>query len=523
MNERRTHWTSRWHAWGAAIAVAVASTCIATMAADCAPAGGTAAAVSKVTPDERVTGTVIAVDARAGTFDLMTGVDTRFASGASICPPRRSRRPRAHQRSVHAGAGYDRARQATADRGRSVRGLCGRARCASARGEAMKAAGIMLVVLTAVNAVVGTTSCPRTPQIGDPLRGLSPEELARFAEGRDVFERTFTPETGLGPLFNADACGECHEEPVAGGGGDEVEVHVGRHGAGGFCDPLVDEGGPVIQQHATPALRAALGIDREPMPSGATESAARTAPAVFGLGLLDAVPDRAILALADPDDRNHDGVSGRPNRFVDGRLGRFGRKAFVPTLAEFNAGAFTIEQGITTPAVPSEESIGGKPIPPGVDPTPEPELSEHDMNVANDFVRFLAPPPALPLDAQGQLGRTIFGTIRCASCHVPSLVTGENPVRALRLKTVHAYSDLLLHDMGPGRADICFGLASPSEFRTQPLMGLRFASAFLHDGKAKTIEEAILLHDGEAAWSRKQFERLSPKRRAAVLEFLGSL
>ena len=105
------------------------------------------------------------------------------------------------------------------------------------------------------------------------------------------------------------------------------------------------------------------------------------------------MPDRTILALADPHDRNHDGISGRPNRFADGRLGRFGRKAFVPTLREFNQGAFVIEQGITSPAVPTEESIGGKLIPEGVDPVPEPEISEEEANLAEDFVRFLAPPP----------------------------------------------------------------------------------------------------------------------------------
>jgi CxxC motif-containing protein (DUF1111 family) len=387
----------------------------------------------------------------------------------------------------------------------------------------MKAAGVVLIVFTAANALVSTTQCPRAPEPGDPLRGLSPEELARFEQGREVFGRTFKDGTGLGPLFNADACGECHEDPVAGGVGDEVEVHVARLRADGLCDQLVDQGGPVIQQNVTASLHAALGIDREPMPSGETVGAARTVPDVFGFGLLDAVPEQAILALADPDDRNHDGVSGRPNRFLDGRLGRFGRKAFVPTLAEFNAGAFPNEQGITDPAVLTEESIGGKPIPAGVDPAPEPELSDRDMKLADDFVRFLAPPPSLPLDSRGEVGRTIFGTIGCANCHVPSLRTGVNPVRALSLKTVHAYTDLLLHDMGPERADICFGLASPSEFRTEPLMGLRFVTSFLHDGKAKTIEEAIRLHAGEAAWSRKQFERLSPERRAMLLRFLGSL
>ena len=387
----------------------------------------------------------------------------------------------------------------------------------------MKAAAVALIAFSAVNAVVGSTSCPMAPRPGDPLRGLTREELTRFEQGREVFERKFTPETGLGPLFNGDACAECHEDPVAGGTGDEVEVHVAMLRPGGFCDPLADQGGPVIQQEVTPALKAALGIDHEPIPPEANARAARTPPDLFGFGLLDAVPDREILALADPDDRNHDGVSGRPNRFTDGRLGRFGRKAFVPTLAEFNHGAFVVEQGITNPAVPTEESIGGKAIPAGVDPVPEPELTERDLELADDFVRFLAPPAQMPLDQEGELGRSIFGTIGCAGCHVPSLTTGASPVRALSYQTVHAYTDLLLHDMGPGRADICLGLAAPSEFRTEPLMGLRLLKSFLHDGKAKSIDEAVRLHDGEAAGARARYARLPSARRAALLRFLNSL
>lgn len=386
----------------------------------------------------------------------------------------------------------------------------------------MKTAGLVLVALTAVNALGGLGACPPSPRPGDPLPGLAAEERERFERGREVFERRFTPETGLGPLFNADACGECHEDPVAGAGGDEVENHIAMLGSDGFCDPLVDKGGPVLQLFVTPALKAALGIDKEPVADGTTR-AFRTTPDLLGFGLLDAVPDRAILALADPDDRNHDGVSGRPNRFFDGRLGRFGRKALVPTLADFNAGAFVFEQGITSPPIPSEESIGGQPIPPGVDPLAEPELSQQDLDLADDFVRFLAPPARLPLDREGELGRIVFGTIGCASCHVPSLKTGANRVQALSDKTVEAYTDLLLHDMGAERGDICLGLASPQEFRTEPLMGLRLAHTFMHDGKAGSIEEAIRLHGGEAAGARNRFLRLSPERRAAVLRFLESL
>jgi CxxC motif-containing protein (DUF1111 family) len=195
----------------------------------------------------------------------------------------------------------------------------------------------------------------------------------------------------------------------------------------------------------------------------------------------------------------------------------------VPTLREFNAGAFTIEMGVTTPLTPTEETIGGRPIPAGVDPVADPELTQEEMELADDFVRFLAPPLPLPLDLEGERGKIVFGSIGCVGCHTPSLTTGDHPVRALRYKQVWAYTDLLLHDMGPERADICLGLAGASEFRTEPLMGLRLREKFLHEGKAKSIQEAIELHGGEAERSRDRFRKLSPRDRAAVLKFLSSL
>jgi CxxC motif-containing protein (DUF1111 family) len=386
----------------------------------------------------------------------------------------------------------------------------------------VKAAGRALVLLTALNAVLVASSCPPAVKPGDPLRELTAEELARFEKGKEVFVRDFTPETGLGPLFNAEACGECHEKPVLGGTGDEVELHVSAF-RNGFCDPLADSGGPVMQQKVTPALHAALGIDREPLPAGTIDKPNRSTPAIMGFGLLDAVPEKDILQRADPDDRDHDGISGRPNRNFDGRLGRFGRKALVPTLAEFNAGAFTIEIGITTPATPTEETIGGRPIPAGVDLVTDPELTQAELNLADDFVRFLAPPLPLPLGVEGERGKIIFGSIGCTGCHTPSLTTGDNPVRALRYKQVWAYTDLLLHDMGPERGDICLGLAGPSEFRTEPLMGLRLREQFMHDGAAKTVEQAIELHGGEADRTKARFHKLSDQDRKAVLAFLGSL
>src|SRR5437764_2491787 len=158
---------------------------------------------------------------------------------------------------------------------------------------------------------------------GDPLPFLTLNQRALFERGRGVFQTEFTPETGLGPLFNNNACSQCHEDPVVGGVGEEVERHATAFRAPA-CDDLAAHGGPVIQDSVTPALHAALGIDREPVPAAATDTAVRTTASLLGFGLLDAVPDAEILALADPADRNGDGISGRPNRTADGRLGRFG-------------------------------------------------------------------------------------------------------------------------------------------------------------------------------------------------------
>src|SRR5262249_20589635 len=203
----------------------------------------------------------------------------------------------------------------------------------------MKAALSALAIGSALESGAALGACPRPPEVGEPLAGLTPEQLASFNAGKVIFTQEFEPESGLGPLFNANACGECHEEPAVGGSGDETETHAAVALAGGGCDLLAAHGGPVFPAHVTPALHRAPGIDHAPLPAAATVRATRTSPDLFGFGLLDAVPDREILAYADSADRDHDGISGRVNRFMDGRVGRFGRKAFLPRLDEFNAGA----------------------------------------------------------------------------------------------------------------------------------------------------------------------------------------
>jgi len=368
--------------------------------------------------------------------------------------------------------------------------------------------------------------------LGTPLTRLSMAQRRQFDAGRAEFQTVFTPETGLGPLFNAVSCASCHEQPVVGGSGsndegeagEDVELHATAfHGGTASCDALAAVGGQVIQKQLTPAYSAYTNLTAEPIPAAATDSGHRTTPDLFGFGLLDAVPDAEILARADPFDTNGDGISGRPNRTADGRLGRFGRKAQAATLREFNAEASVMEMGVTNPGFQVEQTIAGEPFPPGMDPLPEPEISAAQLAALDAFVRFLAPPPRAPLGFVSAHGAVLFSRIGCASCHTPVLVTGANPIPALRFRFVPAYTDLLLHDMGPDLADICLGQALPSEFRTEPLMGLRFQTAFLHDGRAATISQAIDLHGGEGLAARNRFVRLTVFERAALLKFLRSL
>lgn len=369
--------------------------------------------------------------------------------------------------------------------------------------------------------VVDTVTVVASSAPGSALPGLTRNQRRAFQAGMQVFASPFTPATGLGPLFNANACGECHEDPVLGGPGDEVEVHATAFHTDGACQLLEANGGPVVQQNATPELQA-LGILIEPTPAGATGTGQRSSPAVFGLGLLDEVSDRTIIFLSRI--RYPDGVSGRPAILPNGRVGRFGRKANTATLTEFNAGAFSAEMGITNRLHPQEGTIAGQPLPSGVDLfTPEPEINDASLQAADLFVRFLSPVAPEPLTDEAKHGRRLFRETRCTSCHVPVLLTGGSRTAALRFKRIRAYTDLLLHDMGDENADICDGVATPGEFRTQPLMGIRFQEGFMHDGAAETIEEAIQRHGGEATTIRDRFFNLIPADQAAVVAFVLSL
>jgi CxxC motif-containing protein (DUF1111 family) len=247
------------------------------------------------------------------------------------------------------------------------------------------------------------------------------------------------------------------------------------------------------------------------------------------MGLVDAIPPSTLEALADPDDRDGDGISGRMGQDAAGQPARFGRKADVATLLDFVDSAFRLEMGLTTTRGPDEGVAGGLPaVPPGTDPAPEPEVSREVLDAVTDFVRFLAPPSpagtsggAEPADIAA--GRALFEGLGCVGCHVPTLRAGPSPVAAISGQAIALYSDLLLHDMGPDLEGTCAAGADTREYRTEPLMGLRYRKEFLHDGRVGRVIDAVLLHAGEAQRARDGFAALDRVTQERLIRFLDTL
>jgi CxxC motif-containing protein (DUF1111 family) len=379
--------------------------------------------------------------------------------------------------------------------------------------------------------IVAGYACSAAPppvqtEAGDPLPGLTASERARFDAGLALFGRVFTQETGLGPLFNENQCSACHTFPASGGTGEQFAFRATRFSPPDRCD-LLNDGGENVQTNATPLLRA-HGITRRPEPIGATERDRTNVPFLFGLGLVEALPEATLLERADPDDRDGDGISGRPGRDAQGQFARFGRKAEHATIQNFVEGALLLEMGVTSPARPAESLLNGQPFAAGIDPAPDPELDSLSVNLLTEFVRYLAPlPRRIPPDPSERTlinrGEQLFRSIGCAACHVPEMTTGRHQTAALSRKPVRMYSDFLLHDMGAERAGACGIGAAPSEYRTEPLAGLGTRRVYLHDGRTRDLFAAIRAHGGEAVASRDAFARLDRLTQEAVIRFLRSL
>lgn len=392
--------------------------------------------------------------------------------------------------------------------------------------------GAVLVTVSACDQL--TTVAPPDGDLFDaPVEGLSQTELAAFARGDAEFGRQFAPNTGLGPIFNDVSCATCH----SGDGRGQLRNALLRIGSE-TDDFLRGLGGPQIQDKAIP------GAEPETVPAGHAVST-RLPPPVFGVGLIEAIPESAILANVDSLDANGDGISGRPN-FVYAagyvpasepgggsgrRLGRFGRKAQTAVLLQQVVEAYLQDIGITSPYLPVENRNPRSSVPvEAADRVADPEISESVVQAVTHYLRALAPPLPGEDTPRRTEGRQLFAQAQCATCHIPSFTSGPSGIPALSGKTVTLYSDLLLHDMGDELADQRpDGQASGREWRTAPLWGLRLMRSFLngealllHDGRARTVEQAILLHGGEAAAARAAYQALTPAQKAALLDFVES-
>jgi CxxC motif-containing protein (DUF1111 family) len=353
-------------------------------------------------------------------------------------------------------------------------------------------------------------------QLGDPNPGLSAEMLAAFDRGREVFVRRFVRAEGHGPDFNVDSCKSCHEIPVVGGSAPLYRNFflVGRIQPNGAFTAAM-EGNQFVAR-----TFSYVRTQRETIPDD-TVLAQRSAPPIFGLGVFEKLSADEIASNSDPTDLDGDGISGRTN--IDGTLvGRFGYKSQEGSLIDFVRGPFFNHMGLTSnfPTVPPPGQLSAAPqvAPPAQpltdnDGVPDPELPDEDLIDLVIFLRELAAPQPLPMDETASRGETLFFDVGCAKCHVPNLKLSGPPALA--------YTDLLIHDMGPELADqVTQLLASGSEFRTQPLWGLRHHAPFLHDGRAATVDDAIRLHGGEAQGIRDAYAALPQPDRDAILAFL---
>lgn len=354
-----------------------------------------------------------------------------------------------------------------------------------------------------------------------PLAQLSREELSRFRAGDELFEVTFREVDGVGPLFIRAACAECHRED---GRGPGTVTRFGlRHAVApeeyARQFPFGDTARPFRAAGALAAIEAPESDPRVVV-------SRRLPPAVFGRGYLDAIDIEEIERMGTLAEARRGPVRGRVARVRSVRtgelsVGRFGLKARAVDLEEFTAQAFHGDMGLTSSLYPDE-----LPNPDGLEDDGKPGVDVTDEQVAQvaDYVRMLA----LPSRRQDVAGRSLFTSVGCADCHVPELRTrADHPVKALAGALAPVYTDLLLHDMGEGLADgVPEGDATPREWRTAPLVGLRFLPAFLHDGRAPTVESAIMGHAGvgsEANEAVAAFLALPSADRERLLAFVSEL
>ena len=406
-----------------------------------------------------------------------------------------------------------------------------------------------------------------------PAPNLGATNLALHLDGDLQFETEFVAaptdlQGGLGPVFNSNSCISCHvrdgrgRPPFAGERAQQMLLRVSVPGIGADGGPnpadgfgrqffdksifgvepygefLVDwiEESGMFEDGAAYSLRRPeirITSSYRPLPGNLLISP-RVPPGVFGTGLLEALSESTIRSFADPNDRDGNGISGRVNEVRNDRtgqieIGRFGWKANTPTLEQQTAAAYLNDMGITSPYYPIESSAGtGRDD--GVED--DPEIDSDILLSATRYVQTLGVPARRNVDdPEVQRGEILFSSIGCAGCHRPEMTTGVlDDVPEVSNQKIAPYTDLLLHDMGPGLADNRPDfLASGQEWRTPPLWGIGLTylvnghTFFLHDGRARSISEAILWHGGEAAATQERYRMLSASERDDLIAFVRSL
>jgi CxxC motif-containing protein (DUF1111 family) len=364
--------------------------------------------------------------------------------------------------------------------------------------------------------------------MGQPFASLTSDELARFDAGKDEFMAVETPDEGLGPVFNEASCATCHTNPVGGTNG-RLETRFGSLNHGVF-DPLANLGGSLLQDHGIGAVtvNGAYTYDPETVPTIANVVARRITTPLFGLGLVDAVPDAELIQLARHEAAITPGTAGRVSMVTEiktgqMRVGRFGFKAQVPTLHQFSGDAYLNEMGVTSPEFPNENCPQGDCSALAHNPMPTMNDDGSSITAFEDFMKMLAPPPRGALSPQVVAGSGVFALIGCGSCHTRALVTGGSPIAALSNKVFEPFSDFLVHDMGSLGDGIVQNTVQGREIRTTPLWGVGTRPMYLHDGRAATIDDAIRAHDGQGRAARNRYVGLSSQARQSLLAFLNTI
>jgi CxxC motif-containing protein (DUF1111 family) len=365
-----------------------------------------------------------------------------------------------------------------------------------------------------------------------PIDGLSDADKAAFLDGDQLFDVPFTQADGLGPLFVQDACGACHQNGSRGPGAVQKMAIVEADGYTASPDQSALPYGHNIKPGLTAGATTPITAPNIPD----VKITLRFGPPVLGRGYIEAVDDAEIARVETEQAARTDGIHGKrnmlafasianpdatfdPYKMGDIVVGRFALKARVATLDDFAADAFQNDMGITTPMRPTEP-----PNPDGLtdDKKPGVDLTIDFVNRIAFYLRRIAIPLRVGLTAQGA---QLFAQVNCAVCHAPTLHTrADYPIPQLANIDAPIYTDLLLHDMGPALADgQTDGMSTSLQWRTAPLIGLRFATNYLHDSRAHSVEEAIMAHGGEAAGAVQAFQALTAEDQQLLIAYVQAL